>query len=141
MIHPTLRKKQHMMIGLFIGLILGTIVIGMGVGYSPLPFDRSIPTMIGQGDFKESFILFSIRLPRMIITLLAGIALALSGAILQGTTRNDLADPGIIGINSGAGVAVAIFFLFVPIDSGNFLFLLAIAAIIRAVRHAACLYV
>ncbi len=37
-------------------------------------------------------------------------ALALSGAILQGITRNDLAEPGILGINSGAGVAVAIFF-------------------------------
>ena len=39
-------------------------------------------------------------------------ALALSGAILQGVTRNDLAEPGIIGINSGAGVAIAVFFLF-----------------------------
>ena len=43
-------------------------------------------------------------------------ALALSGAILQGITRNDLAEPGILGINSGAGVAVAIFFLYFPID-------------------------
>ena len=55
--------------------------------------------------------LFSVRLPRIVITLLAGMALALSGALLQGITRNELADPGIIGINSGAGVAVAIFFL------------------------------
>ena len=39
-------------------------------------------------------------------------ALALSGAILQGVTRNDLAEPGIIGINSGAGAAIAVFFYF-----------------------------
>src|SRR5699024_11600239 len=54
---------------------------------------------------------------------------------------NDLADPGIIGINSGAGVAVAIFFLFVPIDAGNFSFLLPIAAIIGAFLTAACIYI
>ncbi|HLR54359.1 MAG TPA: iron ABC transporter permease [Pseudogracilibacillus sp.] len=140
MIHPTLRKKQHMMIALFIGLILGTIVIGMGVGYSPLPFDRIIPTMIGQGDFKESFILFSIRLPRMIITLLAGMALALSGAILQGITRNDLADPGIIGINTGAGVGVAVFFLFFPIEVGTFVYLIPVVAFISALLTAVLIY-
>ena len=53
-------------------------------------------------------------------------ALALSGAILQGITRNDLAEPGILGINSGAGVAVAIFFLYFPIDVGSFLYLLPV---------------
>src|SRR5699024_12695397 len=67
--------------------------------------------------------------------------LALSGAILQSITRNDLADPGIIGINSGAGVAVAIFFLFVPIDAGNFSLLLPIAAISGAFLTAACIYI
>src|SRR5699024_11619930 len=56
-------------------------------------------------------------------------------------TRNDLADPGIIGINSGAGVAVAVFFLFVPIDAGNFSFLLPIAAVIGAFLTAACIYI
>ncbi len=49
-------------------------------------------------------------------------ALALSGAILQSVTRNDLAEPGIIGINSGAGVAIAVFFLFAPIEAGSFVY-------------------
>lgn len=72
----------------------------MGTGYSSLSFDRLIPVLLGDGTFKEQFILFSIRLPRIVITLLAGVALALSGAILQVVMRNDLADPGIIGINA-----------------------------------------
>ena len=93
------------------------------MGYSSLSYDRLLPTLFGQGTFKEEFVLFSVRLPRIIITLLAGMALALSGAILQGITRNDLADPGIIGINSGAGVAIAVFFLFFPInDPGSFVY-------------------
>ncbi|WP_077212141.1 FecCD family ABC transporter permease [Bacillus dakarensis] len=96
--------------------------------------DQKITTIIG-------FVLFSIRLPRMIITLLAGMALALSGAILQGITRNDLADPGIIGINAGAGVGVAAFFLFFPIEAGSFVYLLPVVAFAGAILTAAIIYV
>src|SRR5699024_2912878 len=104
-------------------------------------YNRILPTLLGNGEFKESFILYSIRLPRLIITVLSGMALALSGAILPSITRNALADPGIIGINSGAGVAVAAFCLCVPIDAGNCSFWLRIAAVIGAFLTAACIYI
>ena len=140
MIHPSLRKKQRMLFCLFLALIVITTVIGMGLGFSSLSYDRLIPTLLGHGTFKEKFVLFSIRLPRMIITLLAGMALALSGAILQGITRNDLADPGIIGINAGAGVAIAVFFLFFPIEAGSFAYVLPIVAFFGAILTACLLY-
>jgi iron complex transport system permease protein len=114
--------------------------MGMGMGYSSLSYDRLIPTLLGQGTFKEEFVLFSIRMPRIIITLLAGMALALSGAILQGITRNDLADPGIIGINSGAGVAITVFFLFFPIDSGTFVYMIPLVGFIGAILTACLIY-
>lgn len=141
MIQPALLKKQRLIFFVLVALILISVVLGMGMGYSSLSYDRLLPTILGQGTFKEEFVLFSIRLPRMIITLLAGMALALSGAILQGITRNDLADPGIIGINSGAGVAVAIFFLFFPIDAGSFVYLLPLVAFVGALLTACLLYV
>ncbi len=141
MIQPALLKKQRIIFCLLTALIMLTAVIGMGIGYSSLTYDRLIPTFLGQGTFKEDFILFSVRLPRIIITLLAGMALALSGAILQGITRNDLADPGIIGINSGAGVAIAVFFLFVPVQAGAFVYLLPIVAFIGALITACLIYV
>ncbi|WP_211747104.1 iron ABC transporter permease [Paenibacillus sp. Marseille-Q4541] len=122
-------------------LILFTLLVSLSLGASSLSFSRLLPTFLGNGTFKEEFVLFSIRLPRIIITLLAGFALALSGAILQGVTRNDLADPGIIGINSGAGVAVAIFFLFVPIEAGSFTYLIPVVAFIGALLTAAVIYV
>jgi iron complex transport system permease protein len=112
----------------------------LGLGPASLSYDRLIPTLVGQGSFKEEFVLFSVRLPRIIITLLAGMALALSGAILQGITRNDLADPGIIGINSGAGVAVTVFFLFFPIDSGTFVYMLPVVAFVGALLTAVLIY-
>src|SRR5699024_12455554 len=115
-IQQALVKKQRIVLCILLLLIIMTIVIGTGMGYASISYERIIPTLFGQGTFKEEFIIFSIRLPRICINLLAGMALALSGAILQGITRNDLADPGIIGINSVAGLAIAIFFLFFPIE-------------------------
>lgn len=141
MIHPSLIRKQRLvLIALFLLIVL-TVVVSMGLGYSSLSFDRLIPTLFGQGTFKENFVLFSVRLPRIVITLLAGMALALSGAILQGITRNDLADPGIVGINSGAGVAVALFFLFAPIEAGSFIYLLPVVAFAGAMATAVLIYV
>jgi iron complex transport system permease protein len=140
MIHPSIIKKQRIILVVSAVLIFLTIVIGMGMGYSTVSYDRLIPTLLGQGTFKEEFVLFSIRLPRIIITLLAGMALALSGSILQGITRNDLADPGIIGINSGAGVAITIFYLFFPIDAGSFVYLVPVVGFVGAILTACLIY-
>lgn len=55
-----------------------------------------------------------LRLPREIGALLVGAALAVSGAIMQGLTRNPLADPGLLGITAGANAALAVVFAFLP---------------------------
>ncbi|MED2942379.1 iron ABC transporter permease [Bacillus swezeyi] len=133
MIHSALIKKQRIILSISLILIIATAIIGMGIGSASLSFDRLIQTLLGQGTFKEEFILYSIRLPRILITLLAGMALAMSGAILQGITKNDLADPGIIGINSGAGVAIAVFFLFFPAEAGSFVYMIPIVGFIGAI--------
>ena len=90
---PSILRKQRLIILALLILTITTIVIGMGLGSASLSYDRLLPILMGQGTFKEEFVLYSLRLPRIIITLLAGMALALSGAILQGITRNDLAEP------------------------------------------------
>jgi iron complex transport system permease protein len=140
MMQSAIIKKQRIVVSALLLLIVATIVIGMSIGYASLSFDRLIPTFLGQGTFKEQFVLFSIRLPRIIVTLLSGMALALSGAILQGITRNDLADPGIIGINSGAGVAIAVFYLYFPIEAGSFVYLLPLVAFSGAFLTAGLIY-
>ncbi|NLP49722.1 iron ABC transporter permease [Bacillus sp. RO1] len=140
MIHPSILKKQRIIVGVLALLIVTTIVVGIGIGPASLSFDRLIPTILGQGSFKEEFVLFSIRLPRILITILAGMALALSGSILQGITRNDLADPGIIGINAGAGVAISVFFLYVPINVGSFVYMLPAVAFFGALITAMLIY-
>ncbi|MDG4658078.1 iron ABC transporter permease [Ectobacillus antri] len=140
MIHPSILRKQRIILGITTTFILFTIIIGMGLGQASLSYDRLLPTLLGQGTFKEEFVLFSLRLPRIVITLLAGMALALSGAILQSITRNNLADPGIIGINAGAGAAIALFFLYFPIDSSSFIYMLPAVAFIGALLTATLIY-
>jgi iron complex transport system permease protein len=140
MIHPSILKKQRIILSILFVLIMLTIITSLGLGYSSVSYDRILPTIMGQGTFKEEFVLFLIRLPRIVVTLFAGMALAISGAILQGLTRNDLADPGIIGINSGAGVGIAVFFLFFPIDAASFAYMLPVVAFIGALLTAILIY-
>ena len=110
-----MRKKNQirLMYSLTILLLILSIVGGISLGPSSVGISQIIPTILGEGSFKEEFILFSIRFPRVLVLTLAGMSLALSGAILQTLTKNDLADPGIIGINAGAGVSITLFYLLV----------------------------
>lgn len=68
---------------------------------------------------KFELVIFEFRLPRIIIALLVGIGLAIAGSVLQGITKNDLADPGILGINAGAGAAVSFFMLFFQFNASR----------------------
>ncbi|MGO4369315.1 iron chelate uptake ABC transporter family permease subunit, partial [Paenibacillus sp. MCAF20] len=62
---------------------------------------------------EHDLVVFEFRLPRIVLGALVGFALGVAGAVIQGVTRNGLADPGILGINAGAGMAVVLFmFLF-----------------------------
>ena len=70
--------------------------------------------LIGNGAGTHEQILRNIRLPRTIVAALVGINLSLSGAILQGVMKNPLADPHIIGISSGAGLAGIFIMLMFP---------------------------
>ncbi len=140
MIHPAAIKKQRIILTVSLLVTVITVIVSMGTGHASLSFDRLIQTIIGQGTVKEELILFSIRLPRILITLLAGMALALSGSILQGITKNDLADPGIIGINSGAGVAIAVFFLFFPVEVGLFAYFVPLVGFIGAIITSIFIY-
>ncbi|CCC57755.1 FecCD family ABC transporter permease [Caloramator australicus] len=90
-------------------IILITIIISLSVGsYKIQPIDI-LRTFIGQGSKKHNLIIWNIRLPRIIMAILVGTALSISGVILQGITRNDLSDPGIIGISSGSALAVVMY--------------------------------
>lgn len=72
-------------------------------------------------DSNEKFdlVIFHFRLPRIVIAALVGIGLGIAGTVIQGVTRNGLADPGILGINAGAGASIVIFMFFFQMNYSN----------------------
>lgn len=125
---------------LMVVLLLLSLVAGISLGASAVGIKQLIPTLLGNGSFKDEFILFSVRMPRVIVLALAGMALALSGAILQSLTKNDLADPGIIGINAGAGFAITVFYLAVDANLANFKYQLPLVGFVGAIVTALLIY-
>ncbi|MFW6298496.1 MAG: FecCD family ABC transporter permease [Bacillota bacterium] len=112
----------------FVFLVLVALYLSLGsVNLVPT---RVFMTLFGQGSRVENFVILGLRLPRLLIVIFSGAALALSGTILQGITQNDLADPGIIGINAGAGVGVTVFFLLFTHTVKDFAYFLPLAAFI-----------
>lgn len=64
-------------------------------------------------------VIFDLRLPRIVTAAIVGVGLALAGVILQGLTKNPLADPGILGINAGASFTVVLFMYFFQLQLVN----------------------
>lgn len=80
----------------------------MTIGAARIPFATVIESLRIAGEGREQIIVWSVRLPRVIAAMSVGAALAVAGAIMQAVTRNPLADPGILGVNSGAAFAVVL---------------------------------
>ncbi|WP_455476556.1 FecCD family ABC transporter permease [Bartonella sp. B17] len=108
--------RKILLLGLIIFLILG-VFGGLLNGASNASLLNLIHTMLTQ-DFSVSsktrdyLILIDIRLPRVILGLLIGSALAVSGVLMQGLFRNPLADPGIVGVSAGASLGAILAIVF-----------------------------
>ena len=90
-------------------LLMLTMAAGLCFGSAPLSLSE-----LASGAGVSRTILLGIRLPRVLAGLLAGIGLSCAGVLLQTVTANDLASPNIIGINSGAGLAVILLLTLAP---------------------------
>ena len=90
-------------------LLLLSVALGLLLGSSELSLSDMLSS-IAKGDMEspEARILLYVRLPRVLGTLICGMALAVSGAVIQGVLANKLASPSIIGVNAGAGLAVTV---------------------------------
>jgi iron complex transport system permease protein len=104
--------KRGMLIGTVLLLIAITSLASLLAGRVWLPPREFWNGLSGADDNLASQIIWQLRLPRLILALEVGAALGLSGAVLQGVTRNPLAEPGLLGVSAGAalGAVVAIYF-------------------------------
>ncbi|UOR10480.1 FecCD family ABC transporter permease [Halobacillus amylolyticus] len=131
------------MSSLFI-LILVMLFVSLNTGVVQIAPNDVIRTLVGLGDERQELVLFDFRLPRMVLALLVGAGFGISGAILQGVTKNELADPGILGINTGAGLAVVVYIFFFQSSmasiSGLGVYILPLFALIGAFTAAILVY-
>ncbi|PZE36553.1 iron ABC transporter permease [Curtobacterium sp. MCPF17_031] len=83
--------------------------LSVAVGSRPIPLGVVVDTLLHPGRHDEiGLIVLGNRVPRTVVGLLAGAALGVAGAVMQGITRNPLADPSILGVNAGAALAVVV---------------------------------
>ncbi|GIN76320.1 MULTISPECIES: iron ABC transporter permease [Bacillus] len=117
-------------------LTVAVFLLSMNMGEIRIAPLDTLKTLFGFGTPQDELVLFEFRLPRMVLAMLIGAGVAVSGAVWQGISRNDLADPGILGINTGAGFAVVLFIFYFQGNVGNlqkgFVFSLPIFAFLGA---------
>jgi len=134
-IHP-LAKKRSIIIGTFgIGIIIASIISIM-IGQVSFNLSDIWNGIFHKDDTLSRRIVWDLRLPRVLIGLIVGMCLASSGAILQGVMRSPLADPGIIGVSSGAGLAATVIMIVFPAYIG----LVPLAAFVGALITALSIY-
>ena len=99
---PTLLATAGALVALAVACVLSLLV-----GARTVPLDAAWQAVLAFDPGSADHVVLASRLQRTLAGLAVGVALALAGAGLQGMTRNPLADPGILGLNSGAAAAVA----------------------------------
>lgn len=117
------RTSSYLAVGLFLVLIL--CLLSLAIGSRVIPPANVVQTLLSPGTDTESVILWELRMPRTLAALMVGAALAVSGILMQALTRNPLAEPGLLGVNSGAAVAVVCGVAFLGVESTSASMLLA----------------
>ncbi|WP_258058843.1 iron ABC transporter permease [Arthrobacter sp. B1805] len=109
-----------------VGILGVTLFASVTIGSRDVPLSDVVAALGGSTDgFNEAAV--AKRIPRTVLAVLAGAALGLSGAVMQGVTRNPLADPGILGVNTGASLAVVVAIATVGLSSATGYIWVAIA--------------
>ena len=132
-----IEKWRVLMLAAFAVLAAGGFLCSVLSGAVAIPVSALGDILNGGGDNASRQILLNIRLPRAIVAAFVGMNLAVSGAVLQAVMKNPLADPHIIGISSGAGLAgIFVIVLFPALE-----YLIVPTAFCGAMLAAACIYI
>lgn len=91
-----------------IAVLAAACLLSLVVGTKSIPLPDIWSALWGDNGSPDHLIVTEYRVPRTLLGLLAGLALGVAGCLMQGLTRNPLADPGLLGINAGAAFAITI---------------------------------
>ncbi len=102
------RRGRPLIIGALFAVVLLCVVLSISIGAKPIAINDVWAGLVTPADSENDVIIRSLRIPRTILGLLVGAALGMAGALMQGHTRNPLADPGLLGVEAGAAFAVVL---------------------------------
>ena len=102
------RRRELRVVIVLAAALLVVAALSLSVGSYSVAVPDLLRTLAGQGTGAENFIVLTLRLPRLVLALLCGIAFALSGALFQTVLRNPLASPDIVGVTGGASAAAVL---------------------------------
>lgn len=105
---PGLHTRRLLGFVVLIAALVAAILLSLAVGANPLSPAEVWHGLLNSDGSDASIIVWTKRMPRTILGIVVGMALGVSGALIQAMTRNPLADPGILGVNAGAGFAVTL---------------------------------
>lgn len=111
-IGDTRTKKAWFVCLVLAGISFAVLVLGLNTGTIRIPPLRVLDTLFSGGSGRDHIVLFEYRLPRIAVTVLAGAGLGAAGAVMQGLSRNALADPGVLGLHAGAALGLVMFVSF-----------------------------
>ncbi|PFG15589.1 iron complex transport system permease protein [Propionicimonas paludicola] len=129
---PSDRLVRHR--SAFAGLIAGLVLVAVAsllLGSNPVPPDQVLRALLTPAADADA-IVWGSRVPRTLLGIVVGFALGVAGAVMQGQTRNPLADPGIFGVSAGASLAVVVGVYVLQLNSPLLTSLLALVGAVLA---------
>jgi iron complex transport system permease protein len=104
---PTTDRRPLALLGAAL-LLAATVLVGVAYGSVRVPLGEVVTKLIEHDRTGSGYIVWNLRLPRVLLAVLVGMNLGLAGALLQSLTRNPLAEPNLLGISAGGGLAAVL---------------------------------
>lgn len=107
----TVRKvhsRRLLVLGGLLAVLAMAVALSIAIGAKPIPPADVWHALTGPTGTENDIVVRSLRIPRTAIGVMAGVALGVAGALMQGHTRNPLADPGLLGVTQGAAFAMVL---------------------------------
>lgn len=106
---PSRRRTRRLLgLGAAVGALLVAVLLSVAVGSAMLPLDVVWQALTAPDGSASHATVSGARVDRTLLGIVVGVSLGVAGALMQALTRNPLADPGILGVNAGAGFAVTL---------------------------------
>lgn len=139
-----MRKEQNRrftrLVIVMVLLLILLCFFSMNTGLTDLSPADVLRILFGGGTFEETLVLFDFRLVRIVLAMLVGAGLSVSGTIFQTISKNDLASPDLLGVSAGAGIAVMLYTFLTPETQSTGIFVLPFVSLIGAMITAVLIY-